>query len=425
MTTTPAARAWVAPDPRQLPDWRARMVEYTESHDAMSYLAAAMNAGQATILPVFDAGTARGLSPGSLAAPLLAGLEARRLRQASLYYATEDMTALAVAAGTTAPIEPVRTARMPAPSGLMLFAAPIGGYDVHLPDMLGERGGYTGVPDLTVTIPIVAVSWSNWSPRDVTITGGPAPSWYYQTPPSGDLVALPRELDGIWLTFYSPPGGPWAALPPSTVVAHLPGDGTAVTAHRLMTDPPGTPLTWDNEMVLRPGATFAPEPVPDTSQQWAQVLYTAWQLIGQSGGSNPLAEVEQVPRDRAGRKRDERAGLPADGVRIVHVHSAHRPPKAAADQDAAASTGRRAPSWSCRWPVRPYRRNTCLNPRGHETGACEHEDRIVPAHIKGPADKPLRIAETVNLWDSQPGAEDAAAATAGHGREEQQDHGVD
>lgn len=46
--------------------------------------------------------------------------------------------------------------------------------------------------------------------------------------------------------------------------------------------------------------------------------------------------------------------------------------------------------------------DTCLNPRAHADNACEHEDRIVPAHIKGPADKPLKVDETVHLWDHQP-----------------------
>jgi hypothetical protein len=41
-------------------------------------------------------------------------------------------------------------------------------------------------------------------------------------------------------------------------------------------------------------------------------------------------------------------------------------------------------------------------PRAHADHACLHEDRIVPAHIKGRANKPLKIGETVNLWDHQP-----------------------
>jgi hypothetical protein len=47
--------------------------------------------------------------------------------------------------------------------------------------------------------------------------------------------------------------------------------------------------------------------------------------------------------------------------------------------------------------------NTCLHTGAHSRGEeHEHEDRIVPGHIKGPADKPLRIKNTVNVWDHQP-----------------------
>ncbi len=121
-----------------------------------------------------------------------------------------------------------------------------------------------------------------------------------------------------------------------------------------------------------------------------------------------LTEVEDIPRNRAGRKRDQRAGITGGSdVRIVNVHTAHRPTRTAAEQDSAASTGRRAPEWSCRWPVGPYRRNTCLNPRAHSTNGCEHEDRIVPPHIKGPADKPLRIGQACTRRTTSP-------ITAGH-----------
>lgn len=45
-----------------------------------------------------------------------------------------------------------------------------------------------------------------------------------------------------------------------------------------------------------------------------------------------------------------------------------------------------------------------LNPRGHADGECEHEERIIPPHIKGPADKSLRVSDTVHLWESMPDA---------------------
>jgi hypothetical protein len=44
----------------------------------------------------------------------------------------------------------------------------------------------------------------------------------------------------------------------------------------------------------------------------------------------------------------------------------------------------------------------CLNPRKHQAGDCEHEDRIIPFHIKGPEDMPFRAPETVTLWDTPP-----------------------
>lgn len=398
MTTPPTGRRWAAPEPRQLPDWRARLVEHTESELGLRTLAATINAGHASLMPLLSGNRQ---SDGAVAAPLLSALEARRLREASLYYATGDMTALAVAAGSTAPTEPVREARLPSRSGLMLFHAPIGGYDTHLPAVLGQRAdGLRDVADITVTTPIVAVSWSVWTPGDVQVTDAPgALRWVSRTP--DDVIEVPRDYRGIWLTFYAPSGGAFGALPPSTVVAHYP-DGTAATARHLAGEVPGPQLSWDNETVIKIGASFAREPVPDTVQEWVQVVYTAWQLIGQSTGTRPLTEIEAVARDRAGRRRDERAGLPTDGVRVVRVHSAHRPPKSAADQDEAASTGLRAPAWSCRWPVTPHRRSQCMNPRAHQDGACEHVDKIIPFHFKGPADKPLRLGRTVHLWDEQP-----------------------
>lgn len=97
-----------------------------------------------------------------------------------------------------------------------------------------------------------------------------------------------------------------------------------------------------------------------------------------AGGGTRWAEVEEIPRERAGRKRDTRQGITGPStVRVVNVHTAHRPPREAADADAAASTGRREPSWSCRWPVRPYRRSTCLNPHGHAAGDCQHPMLVV------------------------------------------------
>lgn len=397
MTTSVTAPPWTPPDPRELPEWRAKLLDYTNSQEGMQTLAAATNAGQAAVFPTVPA--LKGASPGALASVLLSRSEARRLSEASLYYATADMTSLALAAAATPPSEPVRESRLPSPYGLMVFAEPIGGYSQNIGEVLaGSLAGRDGV-EAVGTTPIVAVSWGLWHPGDVHIPDGPPVQWVVQQA-RGQLHRIPAQFNGFWLTFYAPTGA-WAeALAPDTVVGSMP-DGSPMTAGDIQARPKTAPLSWDTEAAAPFGVPFG-EPEPDTTKQWTQVVYTAWQLMSQTGKSQ-LTEVEELPRERAGRKRDQRQGIAGpSAVRIVNVHSAHRPSRAAAEEDAQESTGRRAPQWSCRWPVRPYRRSTCLNPRAHADAGCEHEDRIVPAHIKGPAGKPLRVGETVNLWDHQP-----------------------
>jgi hypothetical protein len=140
----------------------------------------------------------------------------------------------------------------------------------------------------------------------------------------------------------------------------------------------------------------------DTSSEWAQVVYTAWQLMSQTGSAQ-LTETHTVPRRRAGLRRDTRANIPTPGtVNVVRVHTRHRPSLAAHALDAATSHDRRPPNWTHRWPVRPYRRSTCLNPHAHAEDGCEHEERVVPGHIRGPTDKPLIIRDKVHLWDTPP-----------------------
>ncbi|WP_187767613.1 hypothetical protein [Streptomyces cacaoi] len=43
-----------------------------------------------------------------------------------------------------------------------------------------------------------------------------------------------------------------------------------------------------------------------------------------------------------------------------------------------------------------------MNPARHAEGDCQHEERLIPGYVKGPEDKPLRVRETVHLWDRQP-----------------------
>ncbi|MFF3617545.1 hypothetical protein [Streptomyces sp. NPDC002580] len=395
---------WDPPDPHRIPEWRSGMIEHLGSNEGRMSMRAAVGAGRFTIVPTVPDMT--GPSAESVTTALLTACEAHRLNRADLYYATPDMTALALAAAQTPPIEPVSLDRLPSPAGLIVFGEPIGGYTEDVTAALAGVATRTPGPPLHITTPIVAASWSVWSPHEVDLTdgpgtAGPAVRWLYKG--QGRLGGIPQDWNGVWITFYSP-RGMFSGLAPETVLGTM-HDGTVMTAGAVdrHASTRGPALQWDNEMLLREGAPFdAPE--PDTTASWSHVLYTAWQLMSQDG-TQQWAEQEQLHRPRAGQKRDARQGITgSSAVRIIRVHPGRRPAPQAAQDDAQASTGRREPQWSCRWPVRPYRRSTCLNPRAHGEGGCTHEDRIVPGHIKGPAGAPLRTGATVHLWDSQPDA---------------------
>lgn len=391
----PSRLRWTPPEPQQLPEWRAELLDHLDDDSTKVTMREALQAGRFTVVPTVPG---IGASEESVGAVLLTACERRRLEAAELYYATPDMTALALAAAQTPPIEPVTLSRLPSEAGFIVFGEPIGGYTEDTAAALANtRFGHPGA-SAVITTPIVAASWSVWDPGEVNLDRGQV-RWFHKG--AGSAGTIPADWSGVWITFYSP-RGLFSGLPPETVIGTM-RDGTVMTAGMIDSnrEERGPVLAWDNEMLLREGAPFGP-PVPDTTDKWAHVLYTAWQLMGQQG-KNRWAEVEEIPRARAGAKRDRRQGVTgSSSVRIVRVHSTHRPTPQAAQEDAQSSTGRREPQWSCRWPVRPYRRSTCLNPRAHAEGGCTHEDRIVSGHIKGPEGAPLRTGDTVHLWDQQP-----------------------
>lgn len=395
---------WTPPDPRKLPDWRASMIEYLDTLMAKRIMREAIHAGHSTLLPMVPGMNA---SVGSIGAEILHRSEAERLKRARLYYASPDMTALSLAASKTPPTEPVNVERPPSPYGLIVFGEPIGGYQTTASNVLAGTLAHDPAATAMVTTPIVAASWSPWHPGSVTLdgfSGGGRISWLYKA--GGQSRLIPDTFTGLWVTFYSPRGS-FSALAPGTLVGKL-ADGSAMTAGQVETHrkTSGPVLGWDNEMIMRAGGKFD-EPQPDTNASWAIALYTAWQLMAQKGGE--WTETETLTRSKTGVKRDAWTGITASSdVELVDVHRKKRPSRSAAAQDAASSTGRREPHFSCRFPVDPYRRNTCLNTHAHADGGCVHEDRIVPGHIKGPEGAPLRVRDRVNLWDHQPAADQGA-----------------
>lgn len=406
VTTSTHVGAWVAPHPSELPDLRIQMSEQVlkppHCHEFMMRIVG----GSSPLIPTISGPPEETAASDIMGGILMARSEQRRLRQAQLYWVDEDMTSLALAAAATPSHEPVRARRMPAEAGLMLFAQPIGSHDVDLAAALTSPWT-TAVSDLDeelrLAFPVVGVSWSRWSPADLDLDGEPGKIRWTPRTPQGAAPLTP-EFDGVWLTFWTTGSNGWDSLPldrPLAIDKHTGGTLTAVDMAAREAQAGLARLQTYDELVLGFDQPL-PRPDPDNGSQWAHVVYTAWQLMGQTGNAQ-LTETETVPRPRHGLKRDRRADILGPGaVQLVRVHTRHRPSAQASAEDTAASHGRRAPQWTRRWPVRPYRRNTCLNPRAHAEGGCEHEERVVPAHIKGPADKPLVTTDRVHIWDTAP-----------------------
>ncbi|WP_447002444.1 hypothetical protein ACRAKI_22260 [Saccharothrix isguenensis] len=384
-----------------MPELRLRLREHVLDPGNLDFLVRVDN-NRNTVFPEIDGPPMPGTAVGVAAGRRVAEREHRRLGEAALYWVDEDMTSLALAAADTPSREPVRARRMPAEAGLMLFAHPIGGRELDPAVSLANLG----YPDacepgtLLMPTPIVAVSWSYFTTAHLDIDGMPSVRWSRGTPDGP--IRLDRGLEGVWLTFWTPGGQGWDALPPDAVLSG--GPGVSITVGELLDieQREGVPPLRGLSETLLPFDRPLPHPRPDTHDQWAHVVYTVWQIMAQTGTAR-LTETETLTRVRQGRKRDRDHGVTAFGsVQLVRVHTRHRPTDRARIEDAQASVYRRVPQWTRRWPVRPYRRNTCLNSRLHSTGHCEHQETVVPGHIKGPADKPLIITDRVHLVNAPP-----------------------
>ncbi|WP_330351861.1 hypothetical protein [Streptomyces sp. NBC_00582] len=385
---SPVVHTWTPPEPKRLPELRQAMEEHQRTRFGLLNMAESLRRGSSSLYPYLPGAP----DPHSAAALVLCGQESQRLRDARLYFADGDMTGLAVAAGRTAPTEEITTDRLPSPSGLMVFADPIGSYD--------RKAGGPDAPEhlceMSVPTPIVGVSWSLWSPDQVL---GGAARWFANSVHGRRLIAPGRQ--GIWLTFYTA-GRIYDTLDPDAL---LPLDEhSAVRAGDIAEFYRRQPeLMWDNETVLLKGDRFPDSSTPlGTTGAWAQIVYTAWQLMAQEG-KHAWTEKEVVHRDRAGRKRDRREGLSEGDVNVVRLLPRHRPSPDAVQKDQQASEPRRAPSTAFRWEVAPYRSpNRCLNTRAHPDG-CAHAERIIAGHHNGPKGMPVRPAKgPVHVWGKIP-----------------------
>ncbi|MFE1784092.1 hypothetical protein ACFW9F_16275 [Streptomyces sp. NPDC059506] len=395
--TKPAG--WHAPSPLAVLDWQRRQEVFTRSNLTQRMLETAISDGHWTLMPVSD--EASTFTVPEFAARALMLAEADRLREARTYSIGANATGLAVAATAgSAPREPISTDRAPSPSGLMIFADPIGS------DTETYRTADAG--SVEIHTPIVAVSWSLWDGSQDHVGGHPV-TWLRQSR-HGTVLSC-RGMRGIWMTFYAPRTGDTIGVDPDQPVAVSSGGTPITAAQSALADEAFQrrnpylygPLVWNNEFVLPEGETFE-DPEPGTVQHWAATVYTTWQIMQQTGKMQ-LAETVRHTLPPAARKKQahkaKKTGASrkiGDGsVRVVDLAAPSRPAQKAADRDREASDGRRTVQWSCRWPVPPYRRNTCTNPYLHHKlndirlEHHEHREEIMPLRIKGPADKPLRV----------------------------------
>ncbi|MFE4512587.1 hypothetical protein ACFRMQ_00095 [Kitasatospora sp. NPDC056783] len=402
--TTPSlssANAWRASDPLRLPVWRTQVRDYFRQRPIHQFLAPKVASWDERHTPYVP-----GRSGPMTAARILALQESQRLDDARLYYADEDMTALSVAVGAKRPEEPLSIDRMPSPVGFMVFATALGSYTATSREMFGV----VPLPDETPTlhVPIVAASWSIWSPADWKHT--PPVSWMYRS--ADEEQARMPDRRGIWLTYYSTRSMGFEMLAPGTRLGTETLTGRAMTAGDQVRRSMGhAPLSRVDTVFLPFDDPFPEEMPSDSPYHWTQSVYTAWQLV-QHEGRNGWTETEDVvaPSRGSARKRDPQR----DTVRVIRLRPNRRPSREAAERDRAEADTKNPTRYTHRFPVPPYRRpNACWNSAIHgddpKTRLCRHAEQIVAGSIRGPRHLPLRVGPVFKLTPS-PDAPATAAA---------------
>ncbi|GAA3459520.1 hypothetical protein ACFFSW_21315 [Saccharothrix longispora] len=304
---------WTPPAPRELPALRAALAEYLRSPLQLQT--------QTQLLQTSTPGTLRpNTGDPARDARLLLEQERTRLAEAVLYYVTEDMTRLALAAATTLPVHSFHPDDVPTESGFLVFAEPIAAYHPE--------------PDPEQTVTIVAVSWG---PLAAVVRGGQS---------------------GVWLTF-------WSMTDYEADAAWLHRQGVPLQQARARIRQVRAELTWDNEVALRYGASTLAvvdhhehgtvvhkdrldtpdggwDTIKDTTAAWAHIVRTTWLLMTQAG----VVDIDEPHLPRSLRRRAERDSYNPHGVRVVRIR--HRGDVPARDDHAAAHDQR---TYRVRWTV--------------------------------------------------------------------------
>lgn len=294
-------------------------------------------------------------------ARLLVDAELARLRAAALYWVSEEMTRLCLAAAPAMPPFYPRPEDLPAAAGLIYFAAPIGGYEpfsvIEYSD--GRRAAPLPTPDGGYQ-----VCAASWGPFD---NGG---QWKH---------------GGTWFTFYTVPAGArqYAAL-------GLTDEEIARLESRL------PPLRIDNEAACPASAAERPaaerplaEAVRDSGSTayWMHQVLCAFRLMATAR----TARASDALAPRPARRRAARARVthPDRPVRLIDIipGSVRRVPD-------GTRPGR---TYTVRWVVSGHWRNHWYPAAG------EHRPRWIDSYLKGPAGAPLKTTQTVHVFRDHTG----------------------
>lgn len=224
------ATRWSAPTAAELPELRLHLREHVLANDNPDFVVRVAH-NRNTVFPNVDGPANRVAGVGVAGSLKVAQCERRRLAEAQLYWVDEDMTSLALATADTPIREAVSARRMPAEAGLVVFAHPIGGRDLDPALSLANLGFPNACKPGTLLMPtpIVAVSWSYWTSDHLTLDGVPDARWSMATP--NGLIPLDSDVEGVWLTFWTPGAQGWDALPPDAVLSG--GPGVSITVAEL------------------------------------------------------------------------------------------------------------------------------------------------------------------------------------------------
>lgn len=289
----------------------------------------------------------------------------------SVYFVSEDMTAVAKAAAKTMPRQELRRDDLPSERGFMVFDQPVCHWELAdgaVPIVgfawigHGPRGYSSKHPDLECTCPFEG--------SDPHCAGCADSRRRYDEDPNYD------HLDHVG-------EGPDCICPGCTCPASEPvGEGQEFFVYPLgrvsqtsllvpMSDDPDH-MGWMQWIV---------GDIPSNDfHNFGGVLLATWTLMQQS-----LSVSQKIPGDRAERRRCSRANLPSDVVVVrLRRHSQ--------DNDNAEAPPEGAVAWSHRWLVNGHWRNQWLPSRA------AHRLQWIAGYVKGPAKLPLIVKDRVTAW---------------------------